>query len=72
MQSNLKDHVVIEKITDGVAYLIATNKIAEMLLQNNETKQEIEATLSKEYGSPISVSCRFESKEEYFARISGL
>jgi DNA polymerase III gamma/tau subunit len=46
VQANLKDHVIIEKIVDGVAHLIVTNKIAEMLLQNADNKKEIETLLS--------------------------
>jgi DNA polymerase-3 subunit gamma/tau len=48
VQANLKDHVIIEKIENGVVHLIITNRIAEMLLQNNDTKKEMETLLSSE------------------------
>jgi DNA polymerase III gamma/tau subunit len=48
VQSNLKDHVIIEKIENGTAHLVVTNKIAEMLLQNADNKKEIETLLSTE------------------------
>ncbi|GHV21616.1 hypothetical protein FACS189428_2310 [Clostridia bacterium] len=48
VQSNLKDHVIIEKIENGTAQLVVTNKIAEMLLQNTDNKKEIETLLSAE------------------------
>ena len=48
VQSNLKDHVIIETIANGEAHLIVTNKIAEMLLQNADNKKEIENLLTNE------------------------
>lgn len=48
VQSNLKDHVIIEKIENGTAQLVVTNKIAEMLLQNADNKKEVETLLSAE------------------------
>lgn len=68
IQSNLKDHVIIENIEEGNANLIVTNKIAEMLLQNTETKKEIETIFSQEQGKETTISFKFESKEEYFSR----
>ena len=48
VQSNLKDHVIVEKIEGNVVHLVATNKIAEMLLQNEEYRKEIETLFTEE------------------------
>jgi hypothetical protein len=39
-----------------------------MLLQNTETKKEIESIFSQEQGKETTISFTFESKEEYFSR----
>ena len=72
VQSNLKDHVIIEKVEGSVVHLVVTNKIAEMLLQNAEHKKEIETLFTNELWTPMTVSFVFETKEEYFARTLGI
>jgi hypothetical protein len=42
-----------------------------MLLQNEETKKEIETLFTNERWTPTTISFTFESKEEYFARTLG-
>lgn len=68
MQSNLKDHVMVEKVEQAVVHLVVTNKIAEMLLQNADNKKELETLFTSELWTPTTVSFVFESKEDYFAR----
>ncbi|MDR0607739.1 MAG: hypothetical protein LBG52_05350 [Candidatus Peribacteria bacterium] len=72
VQSNLKDHVLIEKIENNVVHLVATNKIAEMLLQNMDTKKELEEAFSKQLHTSTTISFIFEAKEAYFARTLGM
>jgi hypothetical protein len=48
MQSNLKDHVMVEKVEQAVVHLVVTNKIAEMLLQNADNKKELETLFTSE------------------------
>jgi hypothetical protein len=42
VQSNLKDQAIIEKIEGNQIFLIVITKIAEMLLNNEENKKQIE------------------------------
>jgi hypothetical protein len=42
VQSNLKDQAIIEKIEGNQIFLIVITKIAEMLLNNQENKKQIE------------------------------
>ncbi|MDR3168428.1 MAG: hypothetical protein LBU27_01320 [Candidatus Peribacteria bacterium] len=72
VQSNLKDHVLIEKIENDIIYLVATNKFAEMLLQGADTKKELEDAFTKQLSTPTTISFTFEAKEAYFARTLGL
>ena len=48
VQSNLKDHVIIEKREGNVVHLVVTNKISEMLLQNADNKKELETLFTNE------------------------
>ena len=48
VQSNLKDQAIIEKIEGNQIFLIVITKIAEMLLNNEENKKQIEGFLAEE------------------------
>lgn len=72
VQSKLKDQAIIEKIEGNQISLIVITKIAEMLLNNEENKKQIEAFLAEEIWSPVQLQVIFEKKEEYFARKMGL
>ncbi len=71
LKSNLQEHAILEKIENGTAKLIVTNKIAEISLQKQENKAEIEKKLSEILGNPTVLQVIFESKEAYFARNLG-
>ncbi len=68
LQTNLRDHVMIEKIEDTIVHLVVTNKIAEVPLQNTENKKQIETIFSEELWKTMQIQTSFETKEEYFAR----
>ena len=72
MQSNLKDQAIIEKIEGNQIFLIVITKIAEMLLNNEENKKQIEWFLTEELWVPVQLVVSFEKKEDYFARKMGL
>lgn len=72
VQSNLKDQAIIEKIEGNQIFLIVITKIAEMLLNNEENKKQIEWFLTEELWVPVQLVVSFEKKEDYFARKMGL
>ena len=72
VQSNLKDQAIIEKIEGNQIFLIVITKIAEMLLNNEENKKQIEGFLAEELWASVQLVVSFEKKEDYFARKMGL
>ena len=72
VQSNLKDQAVIEQIENDEIQITVITKIAEMLLNNEENRKQIEQILSEELGKAVHLTISFEHKEAYFARKMGL
>lgn len=72
VQSNLKDQAIIEQIENDEIQITVITKIAEMLLNNEENRKQIEQILSEELGKAVHLTIRFEHKEAYFARKMGL
>lgn len=72
IQSNLKDQAIIEQIENDEIQITVITKIAEMLLNNEENRKQIEQILSEEFGKAVHLTIRFEHKEAYFARKMGL
>ena len=72
VQSNLKDQAIIEQIENDEIQITVITKIAEMLLNNEENKKQIEQILSEELGKAVHLTISFEHKEAYFARKMGL
>ena len=71
-QSNLKDQAIIEQIENDEIQITVITKIAEMLLNNEENRKQIEQILSEELGKAVHLTISFEHKEAYFARKMGL
>lgn len=72
VQSNLKDQAIIEQIENDEIQITVITKIAEMLLNNEENRKQIEQILSEELGKTVHLTINFEHKEAYFARKMGL
>ena len=72
IQSNLKDQAIIEQIENDEIQITVITKIAEMLLNNEENRKQIEQILSEELGKAVHLTISFEHKEAYFARKMGL
>lgn len=72
VQSNLKDQAIIEQIENDEIQITVITKIAEMLLNNEENRKQIEQILSEELGKAVHLTINFEHKEAYFARKMGL
>lgn len=72
VQSNLKDQAIIEQIENDEIQITVITKIAEMLLNNEENRKQIEQILSEELGKTVHLTISFEHKEAYFARKMGL
>lgn len=72
VQSNLKDQAIIEQIENDEIQITVITKIAEMLLNNEENRKQIEQILSEELGKAVHLTISFEHKEAYFARKMGL
>lgn len=72
VQSNLKDQAIIEQIENDEIQITVITKIAEMLLNNEENRKQIEQILSEELGKAVHLTIIFEHKEAYFARKMGL
>lgn len=72
VQSNLKDQAIIEQIENDEIQITVITKIAEMLLNNEENRKQIEQILSEELGKAVHLAISFEHKEAYFARKMGL
>ena len=72
VQSNLKDQAIIEQIENDEIQITVITKIAEMLLNNEENRKQIEQILSEELGEAVHLTISFEHKEAYFARKMGL
>ncbi|GHW02372.1 hypothetical protein AGMMS50249_1580 [candidate division SR1 bacterium] len=68
LRSNLRDHTILDKLENGVAHLIITNKIAEISLQKAETRSDLEKKLSEIVGEKVILERKFESREDYLAR----
>ena len=64
----LKQHTIIDKLTDNEVYLIHDN---DAFTKNKIEKEhkEIEALLEKELGKKVTLNVQWMSKEEYFKRL---
>ena len=71
-QSNLKDQAIIEQIENDEIQITVITKIAEIRLNNEENRKQIEQILSEELGKAVHLTISFEHKEAYFARKMGL
>jgi len=67
LKDNLKNHTIIKSIWDGQINLIVINKMAEIVLEKDETKKMIEEKLFEITGKNLTVHVEFQSKEDYFA-----
>lgn len=72
LQANLKDTAIIEKKEGNLIHLTVITKIAEMLINNEENRKQIESLLSQALGEPVQIQMTYESKESYFARKMGM
>ena len=71
-QANLKDQAIIEAISENTVEIIVINKIAEMLLKNEEIKKLVESLLTTSLWKTVQIQVVYEAKESYFARKMGL
>lgn len=67
LKSNLKDHTIVKDISDTKIELIVINKLAEMLLNKEDTKKMLEKKLREITGKKLYIDVEFQSKEDYFA-----
>ena len=68
---NISEHTVFTKHENGVIDIIIINKMTEMLLQKDETKQHIEQSLSEICGEPTHIQLSYQNKEDYFQNMLG-
>lgn len=64
---NLKDHTIIKNISDTKIEFIVINKMAEMLLNKEDTKKMLEKKLLEITWKKLYIKIEFQSKEDYFA-----
>lgn len=62
---------MIDNIDGGMIQLIAINKIAEINLNKEETKHDVEKILSDIVGRGVTYTIEAMTKEEYAARLLG-
>ncbi len=67
LQGNLKDHTIVKNIWDEKVEFIVINKLAEMLLNKEDTKKMLEAKLLEITWRKLYIEVEFQSKEDYFA-----
>lgn len=68
---NISEHTVFSKYENGTIDIIIINKMTEMLLQKDETKNYVEQTLSEICGEPVHISLSYQNKEDYFQNMLG-
>jgi hypothetical protein len=64
---NLKDHTIIKSIWENKIEFIVINKMAEMLLNKEDTKKMIEQKLFEITWKKLYIDIEFQDKEDYFA-----
>ncbi|USN56707.1 MAG: hypothetical protein H6766_06920 [Candidatus Peribacteria bacterium] len=67
----VEKYVMIDSIDGGMIQLIAINKIAEINLNKEETKHDIEKIFSDIVGHGVTYAVETMTKEEYAARLLG-
>lgn len=65
----VEKYVMIDSIDSGQVKLIAINKIAEINLKKEETKEDVEHILSGIIKHGVNMSIETMTKEEYAARL---
>jgi hypothetical protein len=65
----LRDHTFIKNISDWKAYFVVINKIAEIALNRDDTKINLEKMISEIVWENITINIQFQSKEDYFSSI---
>lgn len=68
---NIDEHTIFTSHKDNQIHITVINKMTEMLLQKDETKQHIEQTLSEICGEPTHVNLSYQNKEDYFQNMLG-
>ncbi|MCK9467501.1 MAG: DNA polymerase III subunit gamma/tau [Candidatus Absconditabacterales bacterium] len=69
LKDSLRDHTFIKNISNGKAHFIVINKIAEIALNRDDTKNNLENIISEIVGENIKIDIQFQSKEEYLSNI---
>jgi len=62
-------NTIIKTITDNTVHLIVINKMAEISLNKNETKQRLEKILTDMIGETTRLTLEYMKKEDYFASL---
>ncbi|MBU1758842.1 hypothetical protein KKG31_07065 [Patescibacteria group bacterium] len=68
MQKNLGEHIIIDKVEDGLLHMIVINKLTHTLLEKRENIEYLENIISEILGTPTTIKISFENKEDYFAK----
>jgi predicted RNA binding protein with dsRBD fold (UPF0201 family) len=69
LKDSLRDHTFIKNISDWKAYFVVINKIAEIALNRDDTKINLEKMISEIVWENITIDIQFQSKEDYFSSI---
>ena len=69
LKDSLRDHIFIKNISDWKAYFVVINKIAEIALNRDDTKINLEKMISEIVLENITIDIQFQSKEDYFSSI---
>lgn len=69
LKDSLRDHTFIKNISDWKAYFVVINKIAEIALNRDDTKSNLEEMISEIVWENITIDIQFQSKEDYFSSI---
>jgi predicted transcriptional regulator len=67
LKGNLKDHTIVKNIWETKVEFIVINKMAEMLLNKEDTRKMLEANLLEITWRKLYIEIEFQTKEEYFA-----
>jgi len=69
LKDSLRDHTFIKNISNWKAHFIVINKIAEIALNRDDTKNNLENIISEIVWENIKIDIQFQSKEEYLSNI---
>jgi len=68
IKTSLRNHCYISDVNWVFVVMYIHNKMTEMLLKKEDTKQEIENIMSEVYRKDMKLSVNYMKKEDFFER----